>query len=298
MLKKVQSKYILGDHWLYYKIYSGSKTSDTILTDIIKPLSEKLISDKIIDKWFFIRYNDPKHHLRLRFYCIKKENIGIVIHEIFEKLKIYIDQGLIWKVQSDTYLRELSRYGFNTIEFSEELFYYESKMIVDFIDMIEGEDGEELRWLFALKAIDSLLETFQYSMLERRELLHVLKEGFDLEFGKTKFLGKQLSDKYRARREEIENFISFEEKEKPDYDPIIKILNEKSTNIEKIALKILKIKLENNLQLEFNDLMASYIHMLMNRLFKSKNRLHEMVCYDFLFRFYKTKIAREIAYTI
>ena len=33
--------------------------------------------------------------------------------------------------------------------------------------------------------------------------------------------------------------------------------------------------------------MGSYAHMLMNRLFRSKNRLHEMVVYDLLYRHYK-----------
>ncbi len=293
MINKVQSKYILGDHWVYYKIYSGPKTSDTILTEIVKPLAVKLIDNDVIDKWFFIRYADPEYHLRLRFYCIKKENVGVVINEFHEHFKEYTDQGLIWKVQLDTYLRELTRYGTNTIEFAENLFYHESKMVIKFIDMIEGEEGEELRWLFALKATDSLLESFHYSTLEKKELLNNLKRGFALEFGKTKFLGKQLNDKYREEREKIDDFISFKENEKPEYEPIIEVLREKEHNIKEIVSEILKIKEDNNLELEINDLMASYIHMLMNRIFKSKNRLNEMVCYDFLCRFYNSKIARE-----
>jgi len=39
--------------------------------------------------------------------------------------------------------------------------------------------------------------------------------------------------------------------------------------------------------------MASYSHMMVNRLFKSKQRLHEMVLYDFLHRYYKSEIARQ-----
>lgn len=291
MLNKVQNSYMLGDHWVYYKIYLGPKTSDTILTDIIKPLTQKLINDNIIDKWFYIRFNDPKYHLRLRFYCIDKEKIGLVINELHEQLKEFMNQGLIWKVQSDIYMRELGRYGANTIELAEQLFYHESTMIVGFIDMIEGEEGEKLRWLFALKATDSLLESFQYSSPRKLELLNNLKTGFALEFGKTKFLGKQINDKYRVMRDEIEEFVSFKEGDNPDYEPLIEILREKENNISEIVSTILKLNEDKKLELEINDLMASYIHMLMNRVFKSKNRLNEMVCYDFLSRYYKTKIA-------
>ncbi|MCD2258056.1 thiopeptide-type bacteriocin biosynthesis protein [Psychroserpens luteolus] len=292
MDKKIQSKYILGDHWLYYKVYSGPKTSDMILTEIVKPLTQKLIKEKVIDKWFFIRFNDPKYHLRLRFYCIDKKNVGLIINELNEQLKPSIDQGLIWKVQSDTYMRELKRYGSNTMEMSEELFYHDSKMIVDFIDMIEGEEGEELRWLFALKATDALLESFQYSNARKQGLLNDLKIGFALEFGKTKFLGKQLNDKYREDRPKIANFIAFKENDIPDYEPIIGVLREKEHHISTIAARILKLNQDHKLELHIDDLMASYIHMLMNRVFKSKNRLNEMVCYDFLSRYYNSLIAR------
>ena len=292
MHKEIQNTYILGDHWLYYKIYSGPKTSDVILTEIVKPLTQKLIDKQVIDKWFFIRFNDPKYHLRLRFYCIDRTDIGYIINQLNDLIKPYINQGLIWKVQSDTYMRELKRYGSNTIELAEELFYHDSKMVVDFIDMIEGEEGEELRWLFALKATDMLLESFQYSNHNKQSLLNDLKTGFALEFGKTKFLGKQLNDKYREDRSKIANFIRFKENDIPEYEPIVSVLREKEHQISVIAARILKLNQENKLELHINDLMASYIHMLMNRIFKSKNRLNEMVCYDFLSRYYLSEIAR------
>lgn len=293
MYNNIQRTYVLGDHWLYYKIYSGPKTSDKILTEIVKPLTEKLRAKQIINKWFFIRYNDPRYHLRLRFHSEDKSQIGTIINELHSQLKQFLDQGLIWKVQSDTYMRELKRYGTNTIELAEMLFYYDSKMIVDFLDMIEGEEGEELRWLFALKATDALLDSFQYSNLKKRELLDGLKTGYAQEFGKTKFLGKQINDKYRANRSKIEDFILFKENEKPEYEPIIDILREKEHNISAIANSILKLQQDGQLELDIDDLMASYIHMQMNRIFKSKNRLNEMVCYDFLSRYYHSVIAKQ-----
>lgn len=36
--------------------------------------------------------------------------------------------------------------------------------------------------------------------------------------------------------------------------------------------------------------------MTMNRLFKSKNRLHELVIYNFLFRYYKAEIGKNKYY--
>ena len=44
--------------------------------------------------------------------------------------------------------------------------------------------------------------------------------------------------------------------------------------------------------IEKDDYVRSIIHMTMNRLFRSKNRLYEMVIYDFLFRYYQSALAR------
>ncbi len=293
MEKDVQRNFILGDRWLYYKIYTGPKTSDLVLTEIIKPIAEQLIEAKIIDKWFFIRYADPKHHLRIRFHYINPEDIGSIINSLYTHFKTFVDQDLIWKIQIETYQREIERYGSNTIAISEDLFYYDSKMIVNFIDLIEGDEGEELRWLFSIRAIDSFLNSFKYTNEEKKELLIRLSTGFRSEFGTSKALGKQLNDKYRTERDKIQDFNTFTAQDNPDYAVILELLKDKENNIAEIVAVILKHKEEGTLEMDINDLMSSYIHMLMNRLFKSKNRMHEMVCYDFLCRYYKSMIARE-----
>ena len=52
----MQRSFIVGSKWLYYKIYSGPKASDTILTDVISPLAQHFEAENWIEKWFFIRY--------------------------------------------------------------------------------------------------------------------------------------------------------------------------------------------------------------------------------------------------
>ncbi len=293
MNNEIQRNFILGDSWLYYKIYTGPKTSDAVLTEIIKPIAEQLIEHNIIDKWFFIRYADPKHHVRVRFHYTRPEHVGMIINGLYPKFKEFVDQDLIYKIQIDTYQREIERYGANTMELGEALFYHDSKMIVDFVDMIEGDEGEELRWLFSIRAMDSHLTSYGYTDDEKLEIMDRLKTGFGNEFGMGRPLKKQLDDKFRAERKKIEEFMVFTAEENPDYEPILDVLKEKEDGIKDIAAAILKHKEDETLMMPINDLMGSYLHMLMNRLFKSKNRIHEMVCYDFLYRYYKSMIARK-----
>ncbi len=291
MDNNVKRSFIIGDHWLYYKLYTGYKTADLILTDIIQPITEKLIDKQCIDSWFFIRYADPKEHLRVRFYIKNLDQIGNVIQLIAQELEDFIEKDLIWKVQIDTYQREIERYGSNTIEKAEQLFYHDSVMITKLIDLIEGDEGEEIRWLFGLRAIDSLLDSFQYTNEEKLKLLHRLKTGFRQEFGVSKLLNTQLKDKYRVARKKIDDFMLFTASDIPEYEPILDILEEKQKHCKGIAKEIVNLRSQNQLEKDLDDFMASYIHMLMNRLFTSKNRLHEMVCYDFLYKYYISMIA-------
>ncbi len=288
----MQRKFIIGDEWLYYKIYCGPKTADEILITIINPVQKELKKNQIIDKWFFIRYNDPNPHIRVRFHYNKPENVSIIINAINQQLKPLIEKDIVNKILIDTYNRELERYGANTIELTESLFAFDSEMIVEFLDMIEGDEGEVIRWLFGMRAVDSLLTSFSYNEEGKLLITEGLKEGFGREFGMNKMLKLQLDSKFRSERKLINDFFANKYGDE-DISELIDVINLKSKKIKPIVNSILELKKESKLERSLNDFMGSYIHMLLNRLFKTKQRLHEMVIYDFLFRYYKSEIAKK-----
>ena len=76
--------FILGSNWLYFKIYTGYKTADFLLTDIIHPIVQNLQRQNLISHWFFIRYNDPDFHIRIRFYISDTQQINKIL-AILEK---------------------------------------------------------------------------------------------------------------------------------------------------------------------------------------------------------------------
>lgn len=288
----MQRKFIIGDKWLYYKIYCGPKTADEILTNSINPLQKELKENQIIDKWFFIRYSDPKPHIRLRFHYNKPESVSIIINAINQQIKPLVKKDIINKVQIDTYNRELERYGTNTIELTESLFAFDSEMIVDFLDLIEGDEGEVIRWLFGMRAVDSLLSCFLYGEEKKLKIMEGLKEGFGREFGMNKMLKLQLDKKFRNERKLINDFFQNKYGDE-DISELVNLLKIKSKNIGPIVNNMLELKKENKLERPLNDFMGSYIHMLLNRLFKTQQRVHEMVIYDFLYRYYKSEIAKK-----
>ena len=288
----IQRTYVTGDEWLYFKFYIGSKTSDLFLSTIIKPLTEELLQENIIDKWFFIRYADPKQHIRIRFHGNKENFYALVIAKLHEYNADFINMNLTWKVQTDTYQREIERYGANTIELAESLFYHDSCMIVNMLDMIEGDQGEVYRWLFGMSAIDTLLHDFQYDMIQKKELMNVLSEGFNREFNMNKEAKAIVGQKYRKERPLINEVMGLDKDETNEMLPLIKLIDKRSEANKSIVKEIISLNYNKQLLVPLNDLMGSYIHMMCNRLFKSKQRMHELVIYTFLLKYYESEIAR------
>lgn len=276
---------IIGGEWIYYKIYLGPKTADNFLSHEIKLLVDYLTANNLIEKWFFIRYNDPQPHLRIRYKC-NTSQLPLVINMMYEILYPLVQNHTIWKVQNETYNREIERYGLYTIELAESFFFHDSNMIIDFLSNHKNDD--EKRWLFALKAIDHHLNLFKYTLLEKRNLLEKLSVNFKSEFANSKELNSGLSNKFRENRSEIVDFI---EKNDGNTD-LANILSNKNKNLSATADKTLKILVDDT-SLNVNSFNASLIHMMLNRIFKSKNRMNEFVCYDFLFKYYHSKIAIE-----
>ena len=287
----IRRTFMPGSEWLYYKIYTGTKTADRVLTEIILPLTTQLKDQNLIDRWFFIRYGDPDHHLRVRFHLQDQSAFSEVVSLVAPPLEKFYDLRLIWDIKINVYKREIERYGEDHIVDSEALFHLESEMITQFLSLIDGEEGEELRWLFGLRAINQLLEDFRMTDEEKINLLDALRKGFMYEFGTKKSTKIQLDNKFRQERNKIDWFLSFDRNDAPEYSALLDLLDEKS---RKSVSVIGKIRREST-PTTISDLLISYIHMMMNRLFRSKNRMHELVMYYLLWKTLDTGRKRAIA---
>jgi len=289
----VKRTFIIGDEWLYYKFYTGPKTADLILTEMIKPITEQLLANRLIDYWFFIRYADPKLHTRVRFHIPDPNNMTPVIQAVRSSIAWFIQHNLVAKIQVDTYEREVERYGSNSMDLAEKIFFYDSKMIIDMLSLIEGDEGERIRWLFALRAVESMLEDFQFDIQQRFDQVTMLRENFGREFNMNRGLKDQMEKKFRANRAQINELMDHSNDEVSEMYPLFQLLTQKSAAVAPLAKEILDLNQDSRLQMPLNELLASYSHMMINRLFKSKQRLHELVVYDFLHRYYKSEIARQ-----
>ncbi|MBQ0734566.1 thiopeptide-type bacteriocin biosynthesis protein [Aquimarina celericrescens] len=283
--KDIQRKFIIGSEWLSYKIYMGTQTTDTFIKNQLPRIIGDLQEREMIDSWFFIRYADPDFHLRLRFRLKDTNQIGTLAKVLYNILEPMLEERLIHKIQVDTYSREIERYGYYTMEVSEELFNINSEMMITLLNAMN--DDENKRWLWGMKAIDTLLNEFDYNLEQKRNLLLELKTDFGNEFGVNKNVRKQLSMKFRKYRKSIEEILQPDSQH--EVDPLLK---DYALSYRGVAKKTIRKLRKESLQKDTDYLMYSYLHMHCNRLFPSKQRMNEWVLYDLLYQYYYSQLAR------
>lgn len=283
----VQSKRFFepGSEWLNIKLYGGNKKLEEVL-GILFPKIKQLKEELFFEHFFFIRYFDPNTHLRLRFYNTDRDRLFSLQKQLFQILHPFIEKEILSKIQIDTYEREVERYGDNAIFPTEKLFGADSWTVLEFIDLLQGNE-EKYRWLFAMRGIDSYLDDFGLNLANKHALLTGMADSFFKEHGGAKVLQKQLNSKYRGNQKFIASHMNFLNDVENEIEEIGILLNERSVEIRPIVTDIKMAMTES----EFFNKVPSYIHMFVNRLFMSQQRKCELVVYHFLERFYTSKIA-------
>ncbi len=274
----MQRDFFLGSDWLYYKIYTGPKTSDIILIEKLEPIISKLKKKNIIQKWFFIRYNDGDSHIRIRFLIKKPNDLSKTIQTLYPTLNKLLKENLIWKMQTDTYQRELERYGDSTITESESFFWKDSEMILEYLSIKASFPNSQTQLLFSFYAIDSFLNSFELSNLDKLNLMNGLQLSFKKEFEIDKTLKKELDKHYRELSTVINQCFNY-----PENLIFLEIIKTKENQITEAVLSIKK-----NIQISLISFLESHIHMMINRQYTSKQRTYELIIYDHLYRYYKT----------
>lgn len=276
---KVKRTFVPGDEWLFFKVYCGVKTGDELLVKKILPLAHRLMREKVIVRWFYIRYSDPDYHLRVRFLLSSTDETGCVITKTRECVSTYLKTNQVSKIVVDTYQREIERYGAKYIELSERIFHAGSECVATILKNIK--DSSELRWQVAFLIVDSLFTSLGLDIGQKKEFIERMNESFLREFNFNIHNSKSLNDAYRKKRKTVADMVSGLGKGDMDssmrkcvntyFKEITGIIGE--TPIDKLSI-------------------SSYIHMEMNRLFACNNRLNEMVVYNYLLRHYKSEIAK------
>jgi len=268
-----------GSEWLFAKLYTGTATVDRILCEDVAPLAQEAVASGAARRWFFIRYGDPSWHLRIRFQGdprVLRERVQPALESMAQRL---IDSGAAWKLQFDTYEREVERYGGpEAIELAEEIFHRDSEAVAALLPSCTGDAGADLRWQFMLAGIDRLYTDFNLDLPTRLRLAEHARDAFTQQFHFDS-LRDHLSTRFRTHRASLQQLL----------DAPIPALDHRSAAIAPIARDLLT----RRLHIPIDAILPSIIHMFVNRLSRSAGPEHELVLYDYLVQLYRSLIARE-----
>ena len=280
--KKVQESFAPGTSWFYCKIYCSSATANEVLTTIIHPLVTKLTKEKKIQKWFFVRYKDPRSHLRLRLLLNNDYELNSVLQQLHQRCKKHLRSKRIQAIQMDTYKRELQRYGNTFIIQAESIFHVQSQCVMEYLQ--QDISTSIPSWLFALAMIDSHLIALNYSLQQRLTYVTRLRDAFLLEFNVTEEQKHALNKKYTAFKGLL--FHHLDQPSGPLKAQCIQFTKRLSCLVQEI-----KSKHRSKQQYEKNmaQWMSSYLHMFINKIMPSQQREKEMMIYHFLAKFYTTQ---------
>ncbi|CCH51156.1 Subtilin biosynthesis protein spaB [Fibrisoma limi BUZ 3] len=284
-------KFFTGSEWLYYKVYTGVKMADWLLADVLLPLTDRLKANGWIDKFFFIRYADPNGHFRIRFHVNDPQFIGEVVRELHEALAPYVENRTVTAVLNDTYNRELERYGRHSIEAVEDYFHIDSEIILRFLSLIEGIEGEECRWRFGMKLTDDLLTLFGFDLKHRLDLAERQATYFGKEFGYNPSQKKQLDGRYKEIEPAITELLAQTNEEHRFF---YELAQQRTDRLQLVAQYIQTLREQDLLVMPLEDLLTSLIHMSTNRLFRSRQRFVEYSIYYHLHKYYRAVYGRTV----
>jgi thiopeptide-type bacteriocin biosynthesis protein len=289
----VRRTFPLGSEWLYAKLYTGPATADQVLRDVVRPVVEMVQRLGVVDRWFFVRYGDPDWHLRLRFHGEPAGLLGEVLPAVQAAVAPLRDDGRLWRIQWDTYEREVERYGGSQgIVLAERLFHADSEAVLALADSFTADTRGDLRWRLALCGMHLLLGDLGFDLDTRRAVLRQARDTFAGEFHADAQFSHQLGAKFRPERKSLEALLDPMAKADPRLAPGLEVLRGRSAQLAPVMAEMKALAQTGRLSVPLAALAPSFLHMHANRLLRSAQRAQEIVLYDFLARLYTAQAAR------
>ncbi|MVT11408.1 lantibiotic dehydratase [Chitinophaga tropicalis] len=274
-----------GTDWLYFKIYCHPVKANELLCDVLMPLLNMVRHTNFVDKWFYIRYTDPDHHIRLRMHMLNGQS-DILIALFSKTLKGLLDDRKIERYHLDTYTRELDRYAPASIEDIETFFFASSFFTVHYINSgMKGESRHSYDLDIIMLALEDIQNAFELTLEQRALLFEELYTGFYREFGETRNLKKSLEKKYHELRKEM-NVI---------YENLGQLKESQGIHCSQLfeATKTVADKVAIMQDVRVEKLIGDMIHMHLNRLFVQNPRQQELIIYYLLYKHYTAMVYRK-----
>lgn len=276
------------DTWYYLKIFCGVSVSDRLLIENVWPGVAELVKTAAVDRWFFIRYVDPKPHLRVRCRVADVAEITHVEGLMKAALASAVSDGRIWSVEVSRYEPETVRYGGPAaMDLCEALFQLDSESTLSLL--VEKEFVEpSKRWQVILYLTDQLWRSFGYDDQELEDRYNAMSLSFRAGQRYPRPLKVAADRLFRETRSSLDRLL----KGKASEDSIYSIMARRARDFAPIARSIRRLSDNGELGRPLHDIVSSLAHMSIDRLTLSSNTSHEVAIYELLCRYYRMERSR------
>jgi thiopeptide-type bacteriocin biosynthesis protein len=257
---QVQKQWIPpGNDWLYFEIFTSTYRADCILNDKISQFLEE--HKQMIRCWFFIRFNEQGDHLRLRL-KLSDPDVGYrLISSLSHYLETEIQSAIVSDIRIRTYKKEVERYSARQMEMVETHFQKDSEFV---IDQIKFALPDMDKYKLFMKLFRLISQNTAISSNIFINVLKVVAASFNKEFKVDNITFKELNRMFRELR-------------KMAYPQLSEEANQLLETLAGSFISVLVNCPEAHRPKRLSDL----LHMHINRLFNSNQRLHEMAIYNF-----------------
>jgi thiopeptide-type bacteriocin biosynthesis protein len=248
-----------GKEWLYFEIYGNPFCLDDLLLRKIKPFVQTY--KPLIASWFFIWYNENGDHIRLR---IRLKDIAkgyILITALTDSLKEQLESGAVADIRLCTYKKEVHRYSAKLMEQVEEHFCRDSQFVFSTLPAMLPDGA---KYHFVMDVLDEVYKSNTITGNDFDRVLRVVADGLKKEHQMDKESLKRMNQMFKE----------FE------LQPVPSMTKHASALHQNLKSSIISL-LDNCPEYLRQKLLADLMHMHINRLFVSDQRVHELVIYEF-----------------
>ncbi|MCF3109613.1 lantibiotic dehydratase [Niabella sp. CC-SYL272] len=262
-----------GADWLYYQIFCNPHRAEALLNEKINSFLEN--NRSALEKWFFIRYNEGGDHIRLRMQ-LKDTSLGHALTgELTALLQPELDNGIIRDIKLGTYHKETARYSLEMMERVEVHFYRDSEFV---LAMLQAMLTANARYRLCADILQEIRDSDILTEQQINSFLQTMSDAYNQEHKITNIHFKELNRRYKE----------FQKETTPPLNLKSHALHE---HLKISFTDILRHCPEERRQ----KLLADLLHMHVNRLFATHQRMHEMVLYNFLMLEHKSRKHRHKA---
>jgi len=267
-----------GEKWCFIKLFGHLRSLDDFLAFGLTPILNKLNKKQIAASWFFIRYNSPEDHLRIR---ILTSRVDAVLEEFNAALRRKQFNGRFPRLSVDTYNREKERYLL--MENAEDVFKHSSILVVKYFNLQNSGKQSTPELSFSVFCCLIYVNSWKLNEHDQVKYLESLANYYLEENGSTKNIKRQLDTKFRTERSSIEQFLNGD---------IGKLKAEVDMLQKAIALYFEKLSTLNSYK-PLEHICSDLLHMHFNRLFSDDQRKKEGVVYYLTAKYVASNLARK-----